>query len=509
MGNSLGDLGHQATEVFRHFAVQQVGTVQPQPGTHPQLITGRICAFGRYFVAPLNGSPCVYHETIATEDIDNGTVRIKEGNIYVDFCIGDPASPDFLFIPASTAKIVLIRADAVTTTTGHETFIDKPIPPNIQVFADRHNFPLTVPGAVFGQTMKSMTYTESSLDLNEQITVLGIVTIGIRPSNPPLPPPSHSPLLSNTRPLPSLLFLSYSPGPGPNGMPVKILQPMTANMLNEEYFNLTGWSSLDRKCWSSLMSDQPSIIMGDAPYLFQNHKISPTKYVPPAGGQIYAMQSQGGNNQPHMMMQQPAAGQPMMMMQSQGGNNQPHLMMQPGGGQPMMMMQPNQPGTGYQNQPILMQGAPGRYGGSGGLQPQGYYPPGGQPQQTQPMNYYPPGHPQHNTQHGVGGMGGNGMVNHSKTNSAMVPAGLMGTAVGFLSGHSGSIMAGSNVAGNAIEAGAMNVGREIQQQWGNAQPGLAQAGQEVQAGHSLSIISIPSTHTHPLNHKLFPRILRC
>ena len=135
-------------------------------------------------MAPLNGIPCVFHETIATEDVDNGTVRIKEGNTYVDFCIGDPASPnDFLYIPATTAKIVLIRADAVTTTTGHETFIDKPIPPNIQVFADRHNFPLTVPGAVFGHTLKHMTFTEQSLDVNEQITVMGIVTIGIL--NPP------------------------------------------------------------------------------------------------------------------------------------------------------------------------------------------------------------------------------------------------------------------------------------------------------------------------------------
>ena len=185
MGNSLGDLGQQAKEVFRHFPLQRVGSVQPQPGYQPQLITGRICALGRYYMAPLNGIPCVFHETIATEDVDNGTVRIKEGNTYVDFCIGDPASPnDFLYIPATTAKIVLIRADAVTTTTGHETFIDKPIPPNIQVFADRHNFPLTVPGAVFGHTLKHMTFTEQSLDINEQITVMGIVTIGILKPRP-------------------------------------------------------------------------------------------------------------------------------------------------------------------------------------------------------------------------------------------------------------------------------------------------------------------------------------
>ena len=424
MGNSLGDLGSQAKEVFRHFPIQRVGAVQPQPGTHPQLITGRICCFGRYFMAPLNGIPCVYHETVATEDVDNGQVRINEGNTYVDFCIGDPASPnDFLYIPASTAKVVLIRAEAVTRTTGHEMFIDKPIPPNIQVLADRHNFQLSVPGAVFGHTLKPMTFTESSLDVNEQITVLGIITIG----------------------------------PGPGGFPVKILQPMTVNMLNEEYFNLTGWSSLDRKCWSSLMSDQPSFIIGDAPYLFQNHTIAATNYVVPAGGQIYAMPSQGV----HMQTPIQPGGQPMMMVQP--------------GGQPMVMMQQQPGGQPNQNQPVLMQGAPGRYGGSGGLQPQGYYP-SGQPQyqsQSQPMNHYPPGHPNYNAHGGVGKAGG-------ASTMGAVPAGAVGVAVGLMSHEAPSAIAGLHVAGNEAMHVGGEIGGELQQGWQNAQPGLIEAGQTAQ-----------------------------
>ena len=226
------------------------------------------------------------------------------------------------------------------------------------------------------------------------------------------------------------------------------------------------------------MSDQPSFIMGDAPYLFQNQKIQSTNYVPPACGQIYAMQSQGGNIQPAMVA---SASQPMMVQGAPGGQpvmiqsaSQPVMIMGTSGGPPMMMGQPNQP--------VLMQGAPGRYGGTGGLQPQGYYPPSGQPQpQPHPHNnQYPPGHPQYNTAN----QGGGG-----------IPAGAAGAVVGFVSGG------GLDGVGHVVETGAVDAGGVMNQQWNAAQPGLADAGQQTQAGDFLVILP---THTVSLTTILIP-----
>eukprot|EP01041_Mallomonas_annulata_P007266 gene7266-14813_t len=205
----------------------QIGTIN--------LIVGRVGAASGALVAPVSGKPCVFYKVTAEEHVkyheqvnDRMEERWRWERRFVeerglDFYLLDPSAPHAsVYIPGNRVPIKKHTEPSASAQSGGfiSQFTGGNVPPSVHEMCNRNRFPIN--------SFHQMKYTEESFDVREQIVALGVLQQGV----------------------------------AANGVSVVVMEPMTENMLNEEYFTANKWSKWDRKAWKTLTAS-PAVICSD------------------------------------------------------------------------------------------------------------------------------------------------------------------------------------------------------------------------------------------------------
>jgi hypothetical protein len=262
--------GEQVKLIMQKF--EPVPLSRVEPGPHPQLICARVQPADRMVFAPISGRPCVRYECkveelVHTDDSSHWEHRFTE-TMSTNFFLTDPSIPDAsIYVPGQTTPIRdhSIEDGAMMSGMGAASvFQHENIPPGVKDMLARHG--MQIEREFMGIVSKrEMRYAESKVELNEQIAILGVVTEG----------------------------LDW------NGRPVKQLQPVRYEHLNESYFEKNGWSDWDKKAWEAL-TRSPALILTDDNRFFKGVNIAASNFSLPPG---YSVPS---NNNPMPSAYSPA-----------------------------------------------------------------------------------------------------------------------------------------------------------------------------------------------------------